>query len=142
MNNASNDFMGAMKPFLLITDIGFISYWALSLPLLLGWDLLPGEWLFKDYKNPLVVAWNWSFFPLDMVLSICGLLGLRLYSTGHPAWRPMLSFSLALTFCAGFMALCYWIIRLDFDLSWWLPNAFIMLWPLYFLPKIYQSKAS
>ncbi|MCP3998008.1 MAG: YvaD family protein [bacterium] len=63
--------MKRMKPLLLITDIGFITYWCVSLLLLAGVDAVPVKWLFKDYEDPIVYAWNWSFFPLDMVLSIC-----------------------------------------------------------------------
>ena len=133
--------MRSMKPFLLVTDIGFLLYWGVSLPILLGVDLIPADWLFKDYDQPLVIAWNWSFFPLDMVLSICGLLSLRRHARGDPSWRPLAAFSLALTFCAGFMALCYWVIRADYDLAWWLPNLFLMTWPLYFLPRLHWGYA-
>jgi hypothetical protein len=46
------------------------------------------------------------------------------------------AFSLALTFCAGFMAICFWAIRLDFDPSWWGAYLFLTIWPLFFLPKL------
>jgi hypothetical protein len=132
-----------MKPFVLATDVGFLLYWAVSLLLLLvslllllGLEVVPQSWLFKDYDDPIVYAWNWSFFPLDMVLSICGLLALRRYSRGDPSWRGLATFSLALTFCAGFMAISFWAIRLDFDPSWWAANLFLTIWPLFFLPTL------
>ena len=64
-----DDVMRRMKPLLLVTDLGFILYWSMSLLILLGVDIVPQAWLFKDYDDPIVYAWNWSFFPLDMVLS-------------------------------------------------------------------------
>lgn len=131
----------ALTPYLLVSDIGFLLYWSLSLPLLFGWELIPGEWLFKDYSNPLTVAWNWSFFPLDILLSVSGLMGLRLGRKSHELGRPLLIVSLILTFCAGFMALCYWLIRWQFDLMWWLPNGFLMVWPLFFLPGLLRGQA-
>ena len=42
---------------------------------------------------------------------------------------------LAPTFCAGFMALSFWAIRLDFDPSWWAANLFLAIWPCGFLPQ-------
>lgn len=130
------DPMKSMKPFILVTDIGFLVYWTISLPLILGYDLVPTDWLFKDYHNPIIYAWNWSFFPLDMVLSLCGLLAVRRHSRDDASWVPLAAFSLALTFCAGFMAICFWLIRLDFDVSWWSANLFLTIWPLFFLPKL------
>jgi hypothetical protein len=134
-----NDIMKRMKPWILVTDVGFIVYWAVSLPLLLGLDLVPASWLFKDYHDPIVYAWNWSFFPLDMVLSTCGLLAVRRHARGDPSWRPLAAFSLALTFCAGFMAVSFWAIRLEFDPSWWAANLFLTIWPCFFLPQLAKS---
>jgi hypothetical protein len=134
-----HDVMKRMKPFVVATDVGFISYWLVSLLILAGIDIVPAEWLFKDYDDPIVYAWNWSFFPLDMVLSICGLLAVRRHAKGDPGWRPLAAFSLALTFCAGFMAVCFWTIRLDFDPSWWAANLFLTIWPLYFLPRLART---
>lgn len=132
----------SMGPCLLITDIGFIIYWVISLAALLGMPLLPPEYLFKDYDQPIMMVWNWSFFPLDMILSICGLWGMSRYRNGKGSWRPLIGFSLALTFCAGFMALCFWAIRGDFDLGWWLANGFLCIWPLYHLPKLARLPSS
>ncbi len=134
--------MKRMWPFVLITDISFILYWSVSLMILLGWDVVPGSWLFKDYENPIIYAWNWSFFPLDMVLSICGLLAIRRHSRGDASWRGLAIFSLALTFCAGFMAISFWAIRLDFDPSWWIANLFLTIWPLYFLPRLVRGEST
>ncbi len=136
-----NHVMKRMKPLLIVTDVGFIVYWAVSLPLLLGQDVVPASWLFKDYHDPIVYAWNWSFFPLDMVLSACGLLAVRRHSAGDPSWQPLAAFSLALTFCAGFMAVSFWAIRLDFDPAWWGTNLFLAIWPCLFLPQLTRATA-
>lgn len=134
---AEQQLWKGLGPCLLITDVGFIVYWAVSLASILGLPIFPAEYLFKDYDLPIMMVWNWSFFPLDMVLSVCGLWGLKRYRSGS-SWRPLIAFSLALTFCAGFMALSFWAISGDFSLSWWLANGFLCLWPLYFLPKLFR----
>ena len=43
-----DDVMRGMKPLLLVTDIGFLVYWSVSLLILLGIELVPASWLFKD----------------------------------------------------------------------------------------------
>jgi uncharacterized protein DUF5360 len=134
-----NDPMKSMKPFLLVTDVSFIAYWSVSFVVLLGYKLVPQDWLFKDYHDPIIFAWNWSFFPLDMVLSICGLMAVRRHKQGDPTWRALASFSLALTFCAGFMAISFWAVRLDFDPGWWAANLFLMIWPLFFLLRLAKN---
>lgn len=133
---AASPTMKAMKPFLLATDIGFILYWSVTLLMAIGAISLPPEWLFKDYANPIIYAWNWSFFPLDMVLSVCGLMSVRAHNQGHTYWVPLAAFSLALTFCAGFMAISFWVFRGDFDVTWWGVNLALMIWPLFFLPRL------
>jgi hypothetical protein len=35
-----------------------------------------------------------------------------------------------LTCCAGLLALSFWALRRDFDWTWWLPNAYLMVWPV------------
>ncbi len=136
-----HDTMKRMRPLVIVTDFGLIVYWAVSFPLLLGMDVVPASWLFKDYHDPIVYAWNWSFFPLDMVLSICGLLAVHRHSAGDPSWQPLAAFSLALTFCAGFMAVSFWAIRLDFDPVWWGANLFLTIWPCFFLPRLARAAA-
>ena len=137
----NDQVMKRMKPLVLVTDVSFILYWSVSLLILLGVEVVPEAWPFKDYDNPIIYAWTWSLFPLDMVLSICGLHAIRRHAAGDPSWRGLAAFSLALTFCAGFMAICFWAIRLDFDPSWWGANLFLTIWPLFFLPKL-VSKVS
>lgn len=124
---------------MLFTDIGMLLYWAITAAMALKLLDIPGDWLFKDYHDPRVMAWNWSFFPLDILLSVTGLAALRMESAGHPNWRIMAAISLTLTFCAGLMAIAYWLIVQDFDPSWWIPNLFLMLWPLPFLYQLMRQ---
>lgn len=124
---------------MLFTDIGMLLYWAITAAMALKLLDIPGDWLFKDYHDLRVMAWNWSFFPLDILLSVTGLAALRMESAGHPNWRIMAAISLTLTFCAGLMAIAYWLIVQDFDPSWWIPNLFLMLWPLPFLFRLMRQ---
>ena len=50
--------MKTLKPFFLVVDIGFIAYWCIT-----ALHLTPVELAFKDYANPILSAWNWSFLP-------------------------------------------------------------------------------
>jgi hypothetical protein len=117
--------MRALKPFFLATDIGFIIYWLITL---LG--LIPAEYLFKDYHDPLLVAWNWSFLPLDLLVSASGLGSLLLERQGNPRWRELALVSLVLTVCSGLQAVAFWALRADFDPVWWVPNLYLLLYPL------------
>ncbi len=121
------------KRLMFITDVGMLLYWIIATLMALSIINIPSHWLFNDYQEPALVAWNWSFFPLDMALSVTGLYALHLERNGHLQWRHWAIISLTLTFCAGFMAISYWLIAGDFSLAWWVPNLFLMVWPLFFL---------
>ena len=81
------------------------------------------------------MAWNWSFAPLDLLASACGLWALRLARRQDARTYTVLIVALALTFWAGLQAISFWAIRGDFELGWWLPNLFL-LYPLWFLPAL------
>ncbi len=72
-----------LQPLFLIVDLGFIAYWAITLA-----GVVPEEYLFKDYDNPILAAWNWSFLPLDLAISATGLMALR-RAKGGLSWRRM-----------------------------------------------------
>ena len=72
-----------LRPLFLIVDLGFIAYWAITLA-----GVVPEEYLFKDYDNPILAAWNWSFLPLDLAISATGLMALR-RAKGGLSWRRM-----------------------------------------------------
>ncbi|HDR7717612.1 YvaD family protein [Bacillus albus] len=48
-------------------------------------------------------------------------------------WSHFAFLSLILTFCSGLQALAFWTIRLDFDMSWWIPNLYLLIYPCFFL---------
>ncbi len=77
---------------------------------------LQTEWLFRDYADPAVVAWNWSFLPLDLAASFSGLIAVRAARVGA-AFRGLAIMSLVLTSSAGLMAVGYWAAARDFDLA-------------------------
>ncbi len=126
--------MNKLKYFFLVVDIGFIAYWLITL---LG--VIPNEYLFKDYENPILVAWNWSFLPLDLFISGTGLTSLWLWKKNSKNWKTLALISLVLTFCSGLQAVSFWFLRSDFDISWWIPNLFLLIYPVFFIPGFVKS---
>jgi hypothetical protein len=108
-----------------ITDVGFLTYWFVT-----ALGVLPESWLFKDYENPILKAWNWSFLPLDLLASVLGLTSLYLARKDSLHWRSIALMSLCLTFTAGFMAITFFALRGDFEAQWWIPNTYLTLWPI------------
>ncbi len=122
--------MNQLKIFFLIVDLGFIAYWLITLA-----HLIPEEYLFNDYKNEIIMAWNWSFFPLDIFISITGLSSLYYHKKQNSKWERLALISLVLTFCSGLQAIAFWVIRSDYNISFWILNLFLMIYPIYFIPK-------
>jgi hypothetical protein len=118
------------KTVLLTIDFGFIFYW-----LLIALNLIPHEWVFQNYDDPNVRAWNWSFLPLDIAASITGFIGIK--GKGNLA---LLVISSTLTMVAGGMALAFWGIQGFFNLGWWLPNLFLFVAGLIFLVRLVKSQ--
>lgn len=121
--------------FFLVTDIGFIVYWFITL-----FHLIPESVAFKDYDNPIIVEWNWSFFPLDILISITGLYSIYQYHKNNPAWTNYALVSLVLTFCSGLQAIAFWVFRKDFDITWWAANLYLMIYPLFFIKDFIAEK--
>lgn len=119
--------MKILRIFFIVTDIGFIVYWLITLL-----QIIPVQFLFKDYNNPILSAWNWSFFPLDMCISFTGIYSLLLYSNRNQLWKKVALISLVLTFCSGLQALSFWSLRSDFDLIWWTFNIYLLMYPFFF----------
>lgn len=124
-----NTFPRTLNPHLLLTDLGFLAYWSLT-----ALGAIPPEYAYRDSQNPLLVAWNWSFLPLDLLASATGLLAL--YLSRQQDVRLLLVMSLTLTHVAGLNALAFWAITRDFSLMWWLPNLYLLLFPLFFLYQL------
>ncbi len=123
---------------LLVTDIAFLTYWALAAMNAVGIVHIPADWLYADADQPRVVAWNWSFFPLDIAFSISGLTAVRRASRGDSKWAALCLVSLILTMVAGGMAVSYWVLLKEINLAWFLPNLALVLWPIAFLPGIFR----
>jgi hypothetical protein len=102
--------MRTLRPFFLVTDIGFVVYWLAT-----AFKLILPEYAFSDYANPIVVAWNWSFLPLDLLISATGLTSVWLFSRGRTGWRELALLSLALTIASGLNAIAFWAIRGELD---------------------------
>jgi hypothetical protein len=126
-----NHLLRITLPLMIATDVGFIVYW-----ILVATDVLPADQMFAEYTDPRVVAWNWSFLPLDIAASLTGLAAARAVRARAATATPRLVLSLALTSMAGAMALVYWALRGQFDLSWWLPNIFLFAFPLPLLSRL------
>ena len=123
----TNHLIGKKFKFTLLTvDYGFIIYWTL-----IALNMIPQELAFQDYANPIVKAWNWSFFPLDIAASVTGFVGLR--KSGS---YSLLLISLTLTMIAGGMAIAFWTIQGFFDPTWWIPNLLLFVIGLVGLVKV------
>lgn len=129
----------SLKLALSITDLAFIAYWIAAALSLFKVIEIPPSLMFADYTVPSVVAWNWSFFPLDLAFSIIGLAAVHASRKGSPIWKPLALISLVLTVVAGGMAVTYWAILRQFDLVWFLPNLLLVLWPLFFIPRLVRN---
>ncbi|PJZ53973.1 DUF5360 family protein [Leptospira adleri] len=115
----------------LFTDIGFILYWTIT-----GFGWIPESYLFKDYHDPILMDWNWSFLPLDLLVSFTGFYSLYLRKHKRSQWERVALISLVLTSCSGLQAVAFWSFHRDFDPSWWIPNLYLLLYPLYFIHRL------
>ncbi len=122
--------MKRLKFIFFIVDIGFILYWIITML-----HIIPPEFLYNDYNNPLMVDWNWSFLPLDLFISMTGLTSIVRYNKKKHNWQKWALISLVLTFVSGLQAIAFWTIRLDFDVTWWLFNGFLLIYPLFYIPR-------
>ena len=122
---------GALRRFMLLTDLGFLLYWGVTLL-----HLIPARWLFKDYDDSLLQSWNWSFLPLDLLVTGAGLTALVLARREDVRARSAALLSLTLTSASGLMAVSFWALRRDFDPIWWLPNLVLFFGPFRFLGEL------
>ncbi len=122
-----------------ITDVMFLLYWSLSGLGQAGILPIPHDWMYAHYDQPQVIAWNWSFLPVDLAFSILGLSAVAAARREAPIWRPLALLSLSFTLVAGGMAVSYWAILREFEPSWFLPNLALVIWPLFFLPGLVRQ---
>ena len=125
-----------LKIAITVTDVLFIAYWTLAALIEFGLVQVPRELMYADYDQARVIAWNWSFLPIDLAFSVVGLAAVNAARLGNAIWRPLAIVSLTLTIAAGGMAISYWSILGEFDPSWFLPNLALVVWPLWFLPGL------
>ncbi len=123
-----------------VTDVAFLLYWTVSALALVGVLQIPAEWMYANYERPDVVAWNWSFLPMDLAFSFCGLKAVAASRRGDPSWIPLAIVSLTLTMAAGGMAVSYWAILGEFDPSWFLSNLALVIWPLFFFRPLLSGR--
>ena len=131
--------MISIKVLLTITEGGMILYWLFASLVALGIIFVPPEYMYSDYQNPTVVAWNWSFFPLDITFAVSGLYSR--YGNMLRTRRTFLStFSLSLMFCAGLMAISFWIVARSYDPFWWGINLWLTFLASWFLTRKYLDQ--
>ncbi len=123
---------------LAITDGLMLLYWLVTALVALGLLNVPSAALYKGYHDPVMVAWNWSFMPLDVAFSCTGLFAVRRARAGR-SWRPLAIISLVLTICAGGMAIGFWALNGDFDFDWWVPNLLLLFGPMMWLPRLVRE---
>lgn len=126
--------MKVLKYFFWIVDLGFIGYWSIT-----ALHLIPAQFLYNDYTNPILVNWNWSFFPLDILVSATGLFSIYLYKQQNAKWQPLALLSLVMTSVSGLQAVSYWAFAHESDLSWWIPNLFLLIYPIPFILKLIKA---
>jgi hypothetical protein len=119
-----------------VTDVAFLLYWALAALGQFGVVEIPPEWMYANYDRPDVIAWNWSFLPMDLAFSFFGLKAVAAARRGDRVWRSYAIVSLTLTMAAGGMAVSYWAILREFDPSWFLANLALVVWPLFFMRRL------
>ena len=124
---------------LTLTEIGMLGYWALAGALVAGWVTIAPEYMYSDYENPVIVAWNWSFFPIDVAFALCGLTAR--FATLRQSVAELLSvIGATLMFCAGVMAISFWVIQREFDPLWWGLNIWLCLLSILFLFHLMRQK--
>jgi len=115
-----------LKPLTTITEILMILYWIIAAAVALGWISIDPSLMYSDHENPLVIAWNWSFFPIDIAFSVLGLAATFIVmSAARKAKLETVAATLML--CAGVMALSFWTITGDYNPSWWGVNIWLVV---------------
>jgi hypothetical protein len=124
-----------LAAFMLTTDVGFVLYWTIT-----ALHVLPAQALFKDYQDPLMQAWNWSFLSLDLLVSATGLGAFALVRAKREGAAFLAVVSLTATMASGLCAITFWTLRRDFDPVWWAPNLFLAIYPLFFMRRFFSMR--
>ena len=110
-----------------VADVGMLAYWTLATLACFGAVSPARSMMYGGYGTPVIDAWNWSFAPIDLMFAVTGLVSLCAAKRHDAIWRPMALVSLTLMLCAGLMAVSFWALRGEFHLTWWIPNALLVL---------------
>ena len=111
------------------TDIFFLLYWFST-----AMGLLPPSLVYDDYTNPILVAWNWSYFPIDVVFALLGLYAVHLSERGdHGKAKVLVLVALTLMHASGLMAISFWSLRQELDPLWWVPNLYLAAMPFFYI---------
>ena len=108
------------------TEIAMLLYWVLAGALALDLVSIDPSLMYSNYQEPLVLAWNWSFFPIDVAFAITGLVARFRVKQGQFRFKLEV-IAAVLMFCAGLMAISFWTITGDFDLTWWSMNIWLVV---------------
>lgn len=114
-----------LRPITTITELLMLIYWILATALVLDIIDVDPALMYSDHENPLVVAWNWSFFPIDVAFASIGLYA----KYGDVEYNRKFKLEVtaaALMVCAGLMAISYWVITGDFSPTWWAMNLWLI----------------
>ncbi len=115
-----------------------IAYWVFATLVVLDVIHVSPTLMYSNYQNPIIVSWNWSFFPIDILFAVLGLLAT--FTPMSDERRKFLSVvSLSLMFCAGLMAISFWLIQRSFDPFWWGANLWLMLLSFAVLVRMYRA---
>lgn len=126
---------------LTLTEIGMLAYWLLATALVIGLVSIPPEYMYSDYENPLVVAWNWSFLPIDIAFAVLGLMS-RFMRLPTALAHKLALIGATLMFCAGIMAISFWTMTGEFDPLWWGLNLWLVLLSLTTLKALLTERVS
>lgn len=118
-----------MRYALLATEVSMLLYWVFAGFVVTGFIHVNPEYMYSDYTNPIVVAWNWSFLPIDLIFAASGIAA-ALIKNNSEAKRSLRQLGLTTMFCSGLMAISFWAILGQFDPTWWAVNIWLMVLPL------------
>ena len=111
------------------TDLFFLLYWLVT-----TLNLFPPDWVYNDYTNPILVAWNWSYFPIDIIFALLGLYAVHLSRRGdHRKAKILVVVALTLMHASGLMAISFWSLRQELDPVWWIPNLYLAIMPFFYI---------
>lgn len=115
----------------IVTSILFFSYWVVTI-------FFPSfrDSLFSDYANKDIASWNWSFLPLNFASVFFGFLSFTNIYHAAKASKCVGLVSMVLTFSSGLMAISFWVINGNNNLLFWLPNLYLIAWPIMFIPTL------